>query len=358
MTYLDRDTAQNVKVSAAIFACTQAARHKLEVIAKLAACDVISSALIENQAAMSLRDYGPDCRYSDILLVHLSSNLEDDADIISTILGYLKHSSRIVFVWLNVEMLDAAYARLPSAQTRFLVGASDAEAVMLLKRETEWGTMDQLHDKGRDDSYEELHRLSDELAQFARKIADIVGNDTEDKLPHTAATQYVKSNSDLIGFPASKVNDAPVSFRPADPDMFRPLVQQGSPFIEDSHLRAHFTPASHKLAILIRNRIKSRRAREDFFESGLFADPAWDILLDLMAARLEGKQVSVSSLCIAAAVPPTTALRWITTMTESGLLERKQDPHDARRVFIELSNDAYEKLERCLKRILPAGEQE
>jgi hypothetical protein len=43
--------------------------------------------------------------------------------------------------------------------------------------------------------------------------------------------------------------------------------------------------------------------REQFFGPDLFADPAWDILLDLYAARLEQQRVAVSSLCIAAAVP-------------------------------------------------------
>ena len=42
------------------------------------------------------------------------------------------------------------------------------------------------------------------------------------------------------------------------------------------------------------------------------------MLLDLLAARLERERVSVSSLCIAAAVPPTTALRWIRTLTDKG----------------------------------------
>ena len=63
-----------------------------------------------------------------------------------------------------------------------------------------------------------------------------------------------------------------------------------------------------------------------------------------MAARLEGRNVSVSSLCIAASVPPTTALRWITAMTESGMLLRQQDPADARRVFIILSDEVTAKL--------------
>lgn len=90
----------------------------------------------------------------------------------------------------------------------------------------------------------------------------------------------------------------------------------------------------------VRGVIRARRARTHYFKGDLFADPAWDILLDLMAARLEAKRVSVSSLCIAAAVPPTTALRWIKSMTDEGLLERKPDPIDGRRVFIDLSDDA------------------
>jgi hypothetical protein len=59
----------------------------------------------------------------------------------------------------------------------------------------------------------------------------------------------------------------------------------------------------------IREIIRKRQVRKQFFPAELFADPAWDIMLDLAAARLEGKQVSVSSLCIAAEVPTTTALR-------------------------------------------------
>ena len=50
--------------------------------------------------------------------------------------------------------------------------------------------------------------------------------------------------------------------------------------------------------------------------------------------------VSVSSLCIAASVPSTTALRWIGQMTETGLLERASDPGDRRRAFTQLSNEA------------------
>lgn len=108
-------------------------------------------------------------------------------------------------------------------------------------------------------------------------------------------------------------------------------------------------PADHVPAVppdpqQIRHLISLRRLRERFFSPELFADPAWDILLDLAAARLERRSVSVSSLCIAAAVPPTTALRWIRLMTDQQLLERRADSLDARRMFVDLSDAAFDQV--------------
>ena len=127
------------------------------------------------------------------------------------------------------------------------------------------------------------------------------------------------------------MHDKPVGFRHASPDTFRQL-----PHAATANARSG---ARH-----IREIIKRRRMRERLLGEDLFADPGWDILLDLFAAQEEEQQVSVSSLCIAAAVPPTTALRWITNMTEAGYLVRRQDPHDARRVYIELSETMSAKL--------------
>lgn len=90
----------------------------------------------------------------------------------------------------------------------------------------------------------------------------------------------------------------------------------------------------------IRRAIRGRRLRDQFFGTGLFEEPGWDCLLDLFAAELEGTRVSVSSLCIAAAVAPTTALRWISKLTEAGLLQRQPDPFDRRRAYMELSERA------------------
>ncbi|MFM7028058.1 MAG: winged helix DNA-binding protein [Chakrabartia sp.] len=107
----------------------------------------------------------------------------------------------------------------------------------------------------------------------------------------------------------------------------------------------------------IRGIIRLRRLRDRYFDSQLFADPAWDMLLDLMAARLERVQVAVSSLCIAAAVPSTTALRWIKIMTESGLFERISDPADGRRVFIRLSEGAAQSMTRLLAAMSTTGDR-
>ena len=97
---------------------------------------------------------------------------------------------------------------------------------------------------------------------------------------------------------------------------------------------------------LVRRIIRQRQLRARFFEGDLFADPAWDMLLDLTAARAEHTRVSVTSLCIASGVPPTTALRWIGQMTEAGLLDRVEDETDRRRAFVTLTEKASEAMAR------------
>ena len=83
--------------------------------------------------------------------------------------------------------------------------------------------------------------------------------------------------------------------------------------------------------------LQTRNIRPDISSGSLYGEPAWDMLLDLLQAEIVQHRVPVSSLCIAAAVPATTALRWIKTMTDRGLLTRRDDPHDGRRVFIEMA---------------------
>lgn len=95
-----------------------------------------------------------------------------------------------------------------------------------------------------------------------------------------------------------------------------------------------------------------RKRRTQFFEDELFADPAWDILLELKHAENEQFRVSVSRLCAVAAVPATTALRWITSLENKGMLVRQDDPFDNRRAYISLHSKTSETMERFLQSVV------
>ena len=93
-------------------------------------------------------------------------------------------------------------------------------------------------------------------------------------------------------------------------------------------------------ATMLRQVIRQRKRRANLFPGIEFSDPAWEMLLDLKAAKGERRNVSVSSLCIASGVAPTTALRWIGHMIEAGLVVRHEDEEDRRRVYISLTDYA------------------
>lgn len=96
-------------------------------------------------------------------------------------------------------------------------------------------------------------------------------------------------------------------------------------------------PDPRKLIKAARMLYQMRRIRERKLVSDLFGEPAWDMLLDLFIADLEGKRLQVTSVCIGAAVPSTTALRWIGVLLDHGLVQRENDPGDARRAYVTLS---------------------
>jgi DNA-binding MarR family transcriptional regulator len=94
--------------------------------------------------------------------------------------------------------------------------------------------------------------------------------------------------------------------------------------------------------------IFERRNREKFFEASSFGEPVWDILLDLFVAGKRGREISVSSACIGACVPPTTALRHLVMLTETGKIVRCRDEQDSRRVYVELAPETSDKMEAYL----------
>lgn len=82
----------------------------------------------------------------------------------------------------------------------------------------------------------------------------------------------------------------------------------------------------------------ARRHRDRIFGTGMFGEPAWDIMLDLLINQLKGKLVSVSSACIAASTPATTSLRYISRLEEADLVARSADPNDGRKYYLSLTN--------------------
>lgn len=96
---------------------------------------------------------------------------------------------------------------------------------------------------------------------------------------------------------------------------------------------------------------RGRRARRVLFgdHGDLFGEPAWDMLLDLFVARETGQLVSVSSACISADVPATTALRWLGILERRGLVRRMADRCDGRRWHMQLSDEAHTAMRRWLE---------
>jgi DNA-binding MarR family transcriptional regulator len=102
-----------------------------------------------------------------------------------------------------------------------------------------------------------------------------------------------------------------------------------------------------------RQLLRARRERDKYFGTRLFADPAWDMLLELFAAELSQRRVSVGSLAHASGTPMTTSLRWIDALVKAGLAERRQDPLDGRRIFVSLTDKGLRAMDDYLASLPP-----
>lgn len=196
----------------------------------------------------------------------------------------------------TADLIDAVAARIDSHAVELIVNADEAQRLATLSlAEARASMRGRVSDIAADQSAERLRQLGDEVSRIAAALARL-------STGPGAALQTVTAVS---------TGDAPdVS------------------------------------AETVRGVIRARRLRSRYFPEELFADPAWDMLLDLLEAEIAQLRVPVSSLCIAAAVPATTALRWLKAMVQQGLFVRRADPHDGRRVFVELAPDASRALRR------------
>jgi predicted transcriptional regulator len=74
----------------------------------------------------------------------------------------------------------------------------------------------------------------------------------------------------------------------------------------------------------VRRVLAARRIRERQLGEDLFADPAWDLLLEAFAADLGQKHLTVAALCLATNVPQSVAIRWIKKLEQDGWLHRSR----------------------------------
>ena len=115
-----------------------------------------------------------------------------------------------------------------------------------------------------------------------------------------------------------------------------------------SAVRSESDPSLAALGQFARRLLAQRRSRDQILGADLFGEPIWDMYLDLFVNAVEDRPVSISSLCIASGAPTTTALRHIAMLVDRGLLLRRRDAKDGRRVLIELSPRLHEQLGEML----------
>jgi DNA-binding MarR family transcriptional regulator len=277
-----------------IFADTKSSMRNLQSIVESMRLHVLYAGPTAN--AESRLDGFP---VGDAILLNIDENCDATLDLFLDRLDRMAASDGLpVLVNAAPENLDAVAARLGAPSVTLMCRATAADWVTSLAMMDMRGPT-ALNDVALDESMR-FQRLAEEVQRIARTLSDLAGP---------------------TAVPFAGMSDAAIGFRAGATPYTPPPVASVS-------------------AADVRAIIRLRRMRDRYFKSDLFADPSWDMLLDLMAARIERKRVPVSSLCIAAAVPPTTGLRWIKTMCDHGLFVRVADPEDGRRVFIELSDGA------------------
>lgn len=228
------------------------------------------------------------------------------------------HSGAQLVVSTSVAALDDVFGCLDQSNPQILVSPSRAERVIALGRVLAKVPNLRVRELSEDDRLT-LLRLTEQVGQIAERL---------EKLGGPVLTPRDRDEGEgAFRFEAPKRSfTAPVE------DGSERLIRATRPALPDPRL--------------VRRIIRQRQLRARFFDGDLFGDPAWDMLLDLTAARAEHTRVSVTSLCIASGVPPTTALRWIGQMSDAGLLQRVEDETDRRRAFITLTDKAADAMAR------------
>lgn len=228
------------------------------------------------------------------------------------------HCGAHLIVSTSIAALDDVFACLDQSHPQILVDPTRADRVIALGRALGRVPNLRLRELSEEDRLV-LLRLTEQVGQIAERLERLSG----------------------AGSPVAQPSGSDSAFRFETPKAsFAAQPDEGG----DRLLRA--TRPALPDPRLVRRIIRQRQLRARFFDGDLFGDPAWDMLLDLTAARAEHTRVSVTSLCIASGVPPTTALRWIGQLTEMDLFQRVEDEADRRRAFVALTDKAADAMAR------------
>lgn len=219
----------------------------------------------------------------------------------------------------SVDALEDVFAALAQCNPQILVMPSRVERIVALGQVMGRLPQQRVRELSEDDRLL-LLRLTEQIAQIGERVERLSSG--------AMAASLASASSAPAALSSAFRFDGEANMRSVDDK----LVRKG--------------PASLPDPRWVRRIIRQRQMRARYFDGDLFADPAWDMLLDLTAACVEQVRVSVTSLCIASGVPPTTALRWIGQMTDAGLLRRIEDESDRRRAFITLTDMAIDAMAR------------
>jgi len=94
-----------------------------------------------------------------------------------------------------------------------------------------------------------------------------------------------------------------------------------------------------------------RQAQRSIGDPSLAESAALDMLLDLLSAELAKDDVTVTSLCAAAGVSQTTALRRLEDLEQAQFLIRQPDKKDRRRIFVTLTPAGRERVAAYLSSV-------
>lgn len=101
--------------------------------------------------------------------------------------------------------------------------------------------------------------------------------------------------------------------------------------------------------------IRGRETRARFMPESWFSDPAWDILLRLYEAHLDGLERTVGDLGSFASTTPATTNRWLDVLMSRGWIYRRRCDRDQRRVFVSLSESGAEQMHDYFEQMRQPG---